>query len=595
MERYASLRTSIFHALSPEALDAVAVTAQFRFVKAGEVVYRAGDAASTFFVVAHGELRREYMQQRTSGTEEEEGAWSSLFGNSFSSSSPGGQSGSGKPPQLLRVGSYFGEVGLLLPSTQMLATVTANGDTTLLALDKKNFFECIGGARACAGWTTSGALRIVHKGGPTLVCEPLLLTPAPSHIATPPVTCLPFAGNQRLLLELCIKLQRRELVPLELMLMDDVPGRQCAHKVWVDFALQYCRGGLRLPVHNAAATLLRKAKLVSQAERSDAFRPTTAADAVHELLFPLSKVLVQLLERLRCPEGLSREDWRAATAEHERAKQRGFLRRFSQGVFNEEDVAAALEASEPAWRRGVGASPPDERPPLRPPPSPAPSLGPLSIFTPPSGWARLWTPQRDTQEHAPAASDHGVGGAESVGSASGLARFVTGDQEPKWKERLKELDKVLLEVRQAEECLKKAIDKGGDSFDDVQAQLTAVCSHHQSLLRVAHAAFVESEAFTRLLETMGQYDQNVQARVKPEELRPIQQRLVDSAGAVTCELRSSQSEKELARQMALSPMRTSPERRSPESGGMPSRLSQRRPSVTRVSMSGTMRKAKRTS
>ena len=207
----------------------------------------------------------------------------------------------------------------------------------------------------------------------------------------------------------------------------------------------------------------------------------------------------------------------------------------------------------------------------------------------------MWTPQRDTQEHAPAASDHGVGGAESVGSASGLARFVTGDQEPKWKERLKELDKVLLEVRQAEECLKKAIDKGGDSFDDVQAQLTAVCSHHQSLLRVAHAAFVESEAFTRLLETMGQYDQNVQARVKPEELRPIQQRLVDSAGAVTCELRSSQSEKELARQMALSPMRTSPERRSPESGGMPSRLSQRRPSVTRVSMSGTMRKAKRTS
>ena len=82
---------------------------------------------------------------------------------------------------------------------------------------------------------------------PSLLCSP------PSGLAR---LASDAAGNQRLLLELCIKLQRRELVPLELVLLDYVPGKkQCAHRAWVDFAVRYCRGGLRLPVHNAAATL----------------------------------------------------------------------------------------------------------------------------------------------------------------------------------------------------------------------------------------------------------------------------------------------------------------------------------------------------
>lgn len=163
VERYASLRTSIFHSLSPAALDAVANRAQIRFVKAGDVVYRAGDAASTFFVVAHGKLQRDYHGRNSKpegGNGEGEGPWPTIWGgtSSFNNAAPqqsGGDplfaadldedEGRTAPSQLLRVGSYFGEVGLLLPSTVMLATVSANVDSTLLALDKNDFFECIGG------------------------------------------------------------------------------------------------------------------------------------------------------------------------------------------------------------------------------------------------------------------------------------------------------------------------------------------------------------------------------------------------------------------------------------------------------------------
>lgn len=126
------------------------------------MVYRAGDAASTFFVVAHGKLQRDYHGRSSTSEGSDsgrEGSWPGIWGSNSSFNPAAAQQSSNPlnaadlhedegrtaPSQLLRVGSYFGEVGLLLPSTVMLATVSAKVDSTLLALDKKDFFDCIGG------------------------------------------------------------------------------------------------------------------------------------------------------------------------------------------------------------------------------------------------------------------------------------------------------------------------------------------------------------------------------------------------------------------------------------------------------------------
>lgn len=368
----------------------------------------------------------------------------------------------------------------------------------------------------------------------------------------------------------------------------------------MDFAVSYCRGGLRLPVHNAAATLLRKAKLVSQVAKTDAFRPTTADDAVHELLFPLGKVLTQLIERMHCPDGMSIDEWREATSTCEREKKDAFARRHSQGDFaDDRDVDAARGRSE-----AEGAATPSRAcHPNELPSSPPPYSGPLSIFTTPGGWASLWTPQAQNEAHdAPGSHTHGRFHGSTAG-ATHLARLISGEpREPQWKERLKLLDQALRSIRHSEQRLVQAITKGGASFGEAQSALAAVCSQHQALLRLAHSAFVESASFTRLLESMGHYDDNVQARVKPEELRPIQQRLIDSADAIMSELRSSQSEQELARQMisAHSPPRTFHESGEASPGMQPARSPsppKKRPSMSRISMNGTMamRRTKRSS
>jgi len=182
VQRFAAPRDSIFHSLTSTEIEEFAKRADFLKLAPGTVVYSAGDMSSAFYVIAFGECVREYTAE-----------------------------GPDVPPLALPVGAYFGEVGLLLPNTPMIATVKATDyeKVTLIKISREDFDAVIG-------------------------------------------------SNKLMQLELAIKMQRREAIQLELMLL-----HPRTHPVWVDFAIKHLRGGLRITVHNAAATLLYKSRVAA--------------------------------------------------------------------------------------------------------------------------------------------------------------------------------------------------------------------------------------------------------------------------------------------------------------------------------------------
>ena len=113
LQRYSAMHTSIFHSFTADEVGRLAAKASFKRVAKDEVVYASGDQSHTFYVVCHGEVVRDY------GEDSEE------------------------PPRMLGLGAYFGEVGLLLQRTPMLATVHARVNTTLITVAKEDFVAIV--------------------------------------------------------------------------------------------------------------------------------------------------------------------------------------------------------------------------------------------------------------------------------------------------------------------------------------------------------------------------------------------------------------------------------------------------------------------
>ena len=174
-------------------------------------VSRHSDVSTSFYVVVHGEFQRDY-------------------GGDFNI-----------PPAQLRIGAYFGEIGLLLQRTPMLATVTATEDSTLLTVGRTEFMAVL---------------------------------------------------NSRTMVKtsLCIRIQERSKMQLELLLLDPK-----MHVAWVDFACAYLESGLRLPVYNAAASLQHTARLVAASLHE--FSSETTVGILDSVLFEQARQLVELIEQ----------------------------------------------------------------------------------------------------------------------------------------------------------------------------------------------------------------------------------------------------------------------------------------------------------
>ena len=74
---------------------------------AGTSVYTVGDEPTAFYVVANGEVVRDYQD--------------------------------GSEAKAFKVGSYFGEVGMLVPDSRCFATIKSKTDSTLLTVSKADF------------------------------------------------------------------------------------------------------------------------------------------------------------------------------------------------------------------------------------------------------------------------------------------------------------------------------------------------------------------------------------------------------------------------------------------------------------------------
>ena len=199
LERFSRKDASIFHAFRQTDLDRMAESVSLRSIKKGQTVYSAGDTTETFFVVVDGQFTRDY------------GAKTSV------------------PPKTLRYGDFFGEVGLLLPRTPLIATVTATEESTLLTVPKEEF------------------LAIIDQ-------------------------------NPRPQVELCLRIMPREMISLDLLLLHPK-----AHVACVQVALSFLKGGLYLPAQNHAVTLHRRMRTLSAAV--DGLKPITIFQIVDQVLY----------------------------------------------------------------------------------------------------------------------------------------------------------------------------------------------------------------------------------------------------------------------------------------------------------------------
>ena len=107
LQRYALHASSIFHSFTEDELHKAAKLATVQHLAKDEVLYRPGDSPDAFYVLAHGKVERDFHN--------------------------------GSAPEVLSVGSYFGEVGVLLPRTQCFSTIRAVDGATLLAFGRESF------------------------------------------------------------------------------------------------------------------------------------------------------------------------------------------------------------------------------------------------------------------------------------------------------------------------------------------------------------------------------------------------------------------------------------------------------------------------
>ena len=96
--------SSFFHAFTDDELERAAQHASIDKYPPGQIVYDSGDAPSAFFVIAVGSVVRDYRD--------------------------------GSEARVIPAGSYFGEMGVLLPRTMNLARVTTVESCALLRITK---------------------------------------------------------------------------------------------------------------------------------------------------------------------------------------------------------------------------------------------------------------------------------------------------------------------------------------------------------------------------------------------------------------------------------------------------------------------------
>ena len=104
LRNFSKLNNNIFHQFTQKELEMAAKVAKIEKLKRDEVVYSIGDAPRAFFVVVHGSVSFEVAKDGVLKT------------------------------VVLKAGSHFGEMGVLLRRTDCLSTVKAAQDCTLLSI-----------------------------------------------------------------------------------------------------------------------------------------------------------------------------------------------------------------------------------------------------------------------------------------------------------------------------------------------------------------------------------------------------------------------------------------------------------------------------
>ena len=255
LQRYAMLRSSIFHSFSEAELEVAARAARIERISQGQTVYSKGDAATAFYVVAHGELHRDYGSGGSSGKRQ------------------------------LKVGAYFGEIGVMLPRTGCLATIKATVDSTLLVIGKEDFVRLLQGRRP-RGLSVVGSL-VSNEQAPG--APPPYLNGGGTDGSGKPVA----GGLKRTLeLELLIKLQRAR-APLDVLLQ-----YQPTHRALVRFAVPELRGGLRVRVYNSCVLLLTRVRAAIR--ETPKFKEQTVADIAAHLADQAAS-LVRMIQDSPCP------------------------------------------------------------------------------------------------------------------------------------------------------------------------------------------------------------------------------------------------------------------------------------------------------
>ena len=436
LQRYSRLKTSIFHSMTPEELERVGELAHFHHVEKGDVVYAAGDRAKEFYVVVHGEFIRDYGE--------------------------GVNLPQASRQKTLGLGSYFGEVGLLLQRTPMLATVTAMHDSTLLTVPKSSFMEIMG-------------------------------------------------SNAKIKLELCIRVHKRDEVPLELILLHPK-----IHPMWVDFAVAHLRGGLRLPVHNAAAKLLRKARASTEliGPQGDGVAVETVVGIMNDVLYAHALELAHLIRTTPTP----RVDDLLSHAQ-----------RIISADTGGSSIKIDPELSAPAGG-SINADP--------------------KLSSPVNG-----TIKADPELSSPM-------GVTDVRTRAGP---IIKEYDEPLRTSGTELVELLRAQRDAEKLLVRAIDEGvkrkatrdsrsnpeahtaAGSFVDIQRAIKELCERNEACLRAAHAAFITSEIYTATLVDLGGYDQGVRKLIHENDLADLISGLLPKLGLKELPLRNSSMDPHQAR------------------------------------------------
>jgi len=168
LQRYKAMRVPIFCDVTPEQLEEAARLAKFAHFDAASVIYKQGDPPSAFYVVLHGEVSMSTSNDVSAATvvpDSYRPEVRMVTGNRPAESEQTGLVNMLTKPsnRRLGVGQHFGEVGVLLPQTPCIATVTAVSQCTTLLLSADDFMELFGRDRKMIAEMT---IRLLQQGCP---------------------------------------------------------------------------------------------------------------------------------------------------------------------------------------------------------------------------------------------------------------------------------------------------------------------------------------------------------------------------------------------------------------------------------------------